>query len=135
MLVNKTRSRARASQAVGLLLLLVAAGVYGRDQTAQDVGVTLKNDCRPVGHGLYQCVVYLEAAGDVLNDIDDVRYTLPYGYEDRRQTAGRGKGNRPFSSNPFNTTEEVTVNVKIDFKGRPDVYLSYRVRLSNEKLS
>ena len=135
MKVTKTRTRTRATQVVGLLLLLAAAGAYGRDQSAQDVGITLRNECRPVGHGLYQCVVYLEAAGDVLDNIDDVRYTLPYGYENRKHTAGRGRDNRPFSSSPFNTTEEVTVNVKVDFKGRPDVYLSYRVRLSNEKLN
>ena len=135
MRVTKTRARARAMQLVGLLLLLAAAGAYGRDQSAREVGITLKNECRPVGHGLYQCVVYLEAGGDVLDNIDDVRYTLPYGYENHKHTAGRGRRDRPFSSNPFNTTEEVTVNVKIDFKRQPDVYLSHRVRLSNEKLN
>ncbi len=132
MRVNPTRSQARAFLAAGLLLLL-AAVPYGPAGAAQDIGVTLNNECKQVRPSLYQCVIYLEAARDVLDNIDDVRYTLPYGYESRKQTVGRGRG-RPFSSEPFNTAEEVTVNVKIDFKGNNDAYLSYRVTLSNERL-
>ena len=119
--------------AASLLLLLAAAGVPGRPFQEP---VAVKNTCQQSKSGIYQCVLYIEASKEVLATIDDVRYTLPSGYPNRKQTVSRGpRAGKYFSSKPFTTAEEVIVNVKIDYKNRPDAYLSYRVRLLNNSVS
>lgn len=113
-----------------LLLLAAAAGAHGLASPRQS-GVTFKNSCTDAGQGLYKCVIYVEASGDVLRTIDDIRYTLPSGYSNRKHTVKRGNNaSRPFSSKTFTTAENVVVNVKIDYHGRKDEYLTYRVKLT-----
>jgi hypothetical protein len=118
------------------LLMTTAMGAYGQRQ-ATDGQVTVKNTCKQVKNGIYECFIYIEASEDVLNTIDDVRYTLPSGYTDRKHMVHRrGKDSRyAFSSEPFTTAEEIIVNVKIDYHGRPNAYLSYQVRLSDDRIS
>lgn len=107
---------------IGMLFVLSHAS-YGQKE------VVIKNTVREVRPGLYECVIYIEASREVLDKIDDVRYTLPSGYPNRKQTRGPGNNrNYPFSSNPIITAEDVIVNIKIDFKGPGNYsYLSYRL--------
>ena len=93
--------------------------------------VKIKNTARQIKPGIYECIIYLVISKDLLKTIDDVTYTLPPGFPNRKQKA---KKIRPgvkgyFSSNPFITTEEATVDVLIDYKGPNDAYLNYKLRL------
>ncbi len=135
MKAESSRSRRKDVLMTSVLLLLTATAVtYGRGGPAQDPEVTVKHVCEQVRPGIHQCMLYVEASADVLNAIDDVRYTLPSGYPDRRQIVGRGRdAAKPFSSKPFTTAEDVIVNVKIDYQGRPNVYLSHQVRIFEGK--
>jgi len=135
MKAESSRSRRKDVLMASVLFLLTTTAVaYGRGGSAQGAGVTVKHTCDRVKPGIYQCVLYIEASDDVLKAIDDVRYTLPSGYPERTQIAGRGRvAGKPFSSKPFTTAEDVIVNVKIGYRGRPNMYLSHRVRLYEGK--
>jgi hypothetical protein len=112
------------------ILLLPLAGAYGQSGGKQGE-VKIKNTAKQIKPGLYECIIYLDMSSDLLRTIDDVTYTLPSGYPNRKQ---KGKKFRPgvsgfFSSSPIITAEEAVVNVKIDYKGPNDVYLSYKLKL------
>ena len=90
----------------------------------------IKNTSKQIQSGLYECIVYLEISDELSGKIDDVTYTLPYGYPDRKHTVKRKKStfNGAFSSKPIVTAEEIIINIKIEFTdGRDDVYLSYKL--------
>lgn len=89
----------------------------------------LKNTTKEVRPGLYECVIYLQIGKDEAKKIDDVTYTLPYGYRNRKQKGKRVRTgiNGYFSSPPIVTAEEIVINVKIDYKGTKDVFLSYKI--------
>lgn len=106
------------------ILLMTFAGAYGQNDQ-----VKIKNTIREIRPGLYECTVYLEMSAAHSERIDDVTYSLPYGFEQRKN---RGKKIRQgidgyFSSAPIFIAEEITVNIKIDYKGADDVYLSYKI--------
>lgn len=110
-----------------MFLLLTCIPAYGQGE------VQIRNTAKEIKPGVYECIVYLDMSGDLVRTIDDVTYTLPPGYPRRKQ---KGRKNRTgvrgfFSSSPFITTEEAVVNVKIDYKGRKDLYRSYKLRLFN----
>ena len=113
------------------ILFLSFAGAYG-----QSGKVEMKNTTRQIKPGLYECVIYLDMSKDLLRTIDDVTYTLPSGYPNRKQ---RGKKIRLgvkgfFSSSPIITAEETIVNVKIDYKGSDDIFLSYKLKIFTSTL-
>jgi hypothetical protein len=110
------------------ILLVITTVTYGQG-TAGSEEVTIKNTARQIKPGIYECVIYIEGSEGLLNTIDDVRYTLPSGYPKRKQTRKIGDRRYPFSSAPIVTAEEVVVNIKIDYKGRKNAYLSYKLRL------
>jgi hypothetical protein len=98
--------------------------------------VKIKNTSREIRPGLYECIIYLEMSEGMSKKIDDVTYTFPFGFAQRRQ---RAKKIRPqiagfFSSKPFVTAEEIVVNILIDYKGVNDVYLSYKLNPSTAVL-
>ncbi len=93
--------------------------------------VKIKNTAKQIKPGIYECIIYLDISKGLVKTIDDVHYTLPPGYPDRKK---RARKNRPgvngyFSSDPFITTEEATVDVLIDYKGPKDAYLNYKLKL------
>ena len=90
----------------------------------------IKNTSKQIQSGLYECIVYLDITDELSGKIDDVTYTLPYGYPDRKHTVKRKKStvNGSFSSKPIVTAEEIVINIKIEFTDdRDDVYLSYKL--------
>lgn len=91
--------------------------------------VRMKNTIREIRAGLYECVIYFEMDKDESKTIDDVTYTLPVGYRNRKQKAKRVRPgiNGYFSSRPIVTAEEIIVNVKIDYDDAKDVFLSYKI--------
>ncbi|SRR6266498_1320550 len=112
-----------------ILLLLTFGPVEGQD-------AKISNTAREIRPGLYECIVYLDISKGLSKTIDDVTYTLPPGYPNRKQ---RGKKKRPgisgfFSSSPIITTEEAVINVLIDYKGPKDVYLSYKLKIFKASL-
>jgi hypothetical protein len=93
----------------------------------QSEDVKIKNTVREVQPGLYECIIYFEISGNLSEKIDEVTYTLPYGYPERKQG---GRRRRPdfngfFSSKPIRTAEEIIVNVKIEYTDDSEVYRSY----------
>ena len=113
------------------IVLVAFAAAYGQSDE-----VTIKNTTREIRPGLYECVVYLEMSAGHSARIDDVTYSLPYGFEQRKY---RGKKTRQgiegyFSSEPIVIAEEITVNIKIDYKGADDVYVSYKIKPVNTVL-
>jgi hypothetical protein len=114
--------------ATGLLLLLSfsdAADAQPPQQQQQQPAVAIRNTARQIKPGLYECVIYVEASPEMSGIIDDVTYTLPPGFPVRKQK----KHHYPYRSDPFNASasEEVIVNVKIDYKGRDNAYFSYKL--------
>jgi len=108
-----------------IFMFLSFAEAYGQTD------VKIKNTAKQIKPGIYECIIYLDISKDLLKTIDGVTYTLPPGYANRKQ---RARQTRPgvkgyFSSNPFITTEEATVNVLITYKGPKDAYLNYKLRL------
>ena len=124
----RIRGTQRIPLAVVFGLLCIIEG-YGQ------ADVKIRNTAKQVKPGVYECIVYLDISYEVSKTIDDVTYTLPPGYSNRKQ---RGQKTRPgirgyFSSNPFITTEEAVVNVLIDFKGPGDQYVPYKLILFTRK--
>jgi hypothetical protein len=115
-------------------ILLVSTGAYG--QSEKQAEVKIKNTSREIQPGLYECIIYLEMSKDVLKRIDDVTYTLPSGYPNRKQKGKKIRSgvNGFFSSSRITTAETVFVNVKIDYKGPYDLYLSYKLNPLNATL-
>ena len=111
------------------MTLIAFIPVYGQSDE-----IKIKNTVRQIRPGLYECIVYLEISNDVSETIDDVTYTLPYGYANRKHN---GRRTRPaisgfFSSSPIVTAEEIVVNIKIEYKDdRDNVYLSYALNPFN----
>lgn len=119
-----------------LLLLAFPAAARAQDERQADAqqtqtGVTIRNTSREVKPGLYECVIYLEPGPEGWRIVDDVTYTLPTGFPNRKQK----KKKPPFRSDPFNVSasEDVVVNVKIDYHGTRDEYLTYKVSLGGYK--
>ena len=54
--------------------------------------VKIKNTAKQIKPGIYECIIYLDMSKDLLKTIDDVTYTLPPGFPNRKQ---RGKKIRP----------------------------------------
>ena len=117
------------------MLLAIIFGLLCLVEAHGQTDVKINNTARQIKPGLYECIIYLDISEAVSRTIDDVTYTLPPGYPDRKQ---RGKKARPgirgyFSSNPFITTEEAEVNILIDFKGPNDRHIAYKLILFPKK--
>jgi|GEM_PF-5427708 len=111
--------------------LLCIIEVYGQGD------LKIKNTAKQIKPGVYECVIYLDITYDVSKTIDDVTYTMPPGYSNRKQ---RGQKTRPgirgyFSSDPFITTEEAVIDILIDFKGPHDQYITYKLILFSRRQS
>lgn len=111
----------------GLLVVFTMAS-YGQDRTRNEEAV-IKNTVKQIRPGLFECIIYLEGSKELLSNIDDVRYTLPSGYTNRKQIKKNRDSRYPFSSDPITTAEEVVVNIKIDYKGPNNAYLSYKLKI------
>lgn len=110
------------------ILLVFITAIYGLEKTSTEE-VVIKNTVKQIKPGLYECVIYIEASRELLDNIDGVQYTLPSGYSNSKQTSKIRDGRYPFSSGPIITTEEVVVNIKIDYKGPNNAYLSYKLKI------
>ena len=129
-MIIKPSNTARCFLLLGVLLITFTAA-YGHSDE-----VKIKNTTREIRPGVYECIVYLEVSADVSERIDEVTYLLPYGFEQRKY---KGKKVRQgvdgyFSSDPIVTTEEIVINVKIEYKGADDVYRSYKINPYNTVL-
>jgi hypothetical protein len=114
-----------AFMAAGLLLLLIFSdAAYGQD-------VSVRNTARQIKPGLYECVVYVEAKPGMSKLIGGVTYTLPTGFPNRKQT----KQTYPYRSDPVHTSasEEVVVNVRIEYKDGKDVYFNYKLTFDGKR--
>lgn len=126
----KSSNTARCFLLLGILLITFTAAYSQGDD------VKIKNTTREIRPGVYECIVYLKMSADMSERIDDVTYSLPYGFQQRQH---RGKKVRQgvdgyFSSDPIVTTEEIIINVKITYKGASDVYRSYKLNPFNTAL-
>lgn len=110
------------------ILLVFITAIYGLEKTSTGE-VVIKNTVKQIKPGLYECVIYIEASRELLDNIDGVQYTLPSGYSNSKQTSKIRDGRYPFSSGPIITAEEVVVNIKIDYKGPNNAYLSYKLKI------
>lgn len=110
------------------ILLVFITAIYGLEKTSTKE-VVIKNTVKQIKPGLYECVIYIEASRELLDNIDGVQYTLPSGYSNSKQTSKIRDGRYPFSSGPIITAEEVVVNIKIDYKGPNNAYLSYKLKI------
>ena len=126
----KPLNTARCFLLVGILLVSLT-GAYG--QTAE---VKIKNTTKEIQPGLYECRVYLEISDELAAKIDDVTYSLPAGYPQRKQTVKKSRQGvkEYFSSDPIVTAEEIIINIKIDYDDADDVYLSYKITPFNTVL-
>ena len=129
-MTNRSFNTARCFLLLGILLVTFASA-YG-----QSDDVKIKNTTREIRPGVYECIVYLEMSAAESERIDDVTYSLPYGFQQRKY---RGKKVREgvdgyFSSDPIVTAEEIVINVKITYRGGNDVYRSYRINPFNTRL-
>ena len=114
------------------MLLVSFTGAYG--QTDE---VKIKNTTKEIQPGLYECRVYLEISDDLAAKIDDVTYKLTVGYPDRKQIVKKSRQDGLegfFISDRIVTAEEIVINIKIDYKGADDVYLSYKINPFNTVL-
>src|ERR1043165_9137620 len=110
-------SRRFVLPAAALLLLLTCAPA-GRAQDCSDLsGVKVKNTAKPVGNGLYECILYLEVDGkSTLSNIEEVKYTLHPSLPNPKQKIRKTRNKRyPFGSDPFTVSEEFYINVKIEY--------------------
>ncbi len=109
--------------------LLCVVEAYGQPD------VKISNTAKQIKPGVFECILYVEVTKEVSKTIDDVTFTLPPGYSNRKQRAVKllSGMNIRFSSKPFITTEEVEVNVLVDFKGPNDRYSNYRLVLFSRK--
>ena len=130
MTIKELHRTAVRTLPVCIFLLLTFGAVKGQEN------IQMKNTALEISPGLYQCTIYLAIDKNVLKTIDDVTYTLPPGYPKRKQKAQRTRAGVAgyFSSEPIITTEEAVVNVKIDYKGPNDVFLSYKLKLFKASL-
>lgn len=111
------------------ITLVASIAAYGqRDE------LKIKNTVTQIQPGVYECIVYFEISWDLSQRIDEVTYTLPYGYPNRKHS---GKRRTPaingfFSSKPIVTAEEIVINIKIEYTDdRDDVYFSYKLNPFN----
>jgi hypothetical protein len=109
----------------GLLLLLAFSdAAYGQE-------VSVRNTAKQIRPGLYECVLYVEASPKVYGSIGGVTYTLPPGFVNRKQR----KETYPYRSDPFHVSasEEVVVNVRIEYKGGQDAYFNYKLTFDRKR--
>ena len=97
--------------------------------------VKVSNTAKQKRPGVYESIIYVEVNKEVSNTIDDVIFTLPPGYSNRKQRAQKiPQGTKVrFASKPFITTEEAFVNVLIEFKGGDNRYVPYKLVLFTKK--
>ena len=113
------------------ITLVACISAYGQHDE-----IRIKNTVTQIRPGVYECIVYFEISGDLSQKIEEVTYTLPYGYPNRKHS---GKRRAPaidgfFSSKPIVTAEEIVINIKIEYTDdRDDGYLSYRLNPFNSE--
>ena len=127
---NRPSFTARCLLLAGILLVSFTAAFGQSDE------LKIKNTAREIRPGLYECIVYFEISKDLSQKIDDVTYTFPFGYANRKHKGKRIRSEISgfFSSRPIITAEELVVNIKIDYKGSDDVYMSYKIKPFTEML-
>lgn len=126
----KPSNIARCFLLLGILVMSFAPA-YGQSDE-----IKIKNTTREIRPGVYECIVYLEISAEMSARIDEVTYSLPYGFQQRKYKGKRVREGVKgyFSSEPIVTAEEIIINVKIEYEDAGDVYRSYKINPFNSVL-
>lgn len=122
-------SRFLLSLAAGMIFCLGSAAAAH----AQNGEINIHNTAKAIGHGYYECIIFIETDSNTLRSIKDVKYTLHPSLSKSKQTISSTRDARfPLGSDPFRASEEFSIKVKIEFQGqRGDASLTHTLKLFN----